>query len=65
MECRLATKDDKPNIIEAFPGIYSGMDYLSHYYDHFMGCPRCICYVGEMDGKIVSRLSYFLPPEVL
>ena len=54
MECRLATEDDKSNIIQAFPGIYGGTDYLPHKYDHFMECPRCICYVGEMDGKIVS-----------
>ena len=54
MECRLATKGDKSYIIQAFPGIYGGRDSLPHYYDHFMECSKCICYVGEIDGKIVS-----------
>ena len=61
MECRLATKDDKSNIMQAFPGIYGGMDYLSHNYDYFMECPRCFSYVGEMDGKIVSSLFSISP----
>ena len=54
MKCRIAVASDKANIVKAFPGIYGGLDYLPHDYDDFMASPRYICYVGEIEGKIVS-----------
>ena len=55
MECRTATASDKEAIIAAFPGIYGGRDYLAFEYDKFMQKDEYTCFVGEIDGNIVSN----------
>ena len=54
MECRLASISDKQEVIEAFPGIYEGWDFVPNGYQDLAENPKTTLFVGEIHEKIVS-----------
>jgi len=54
---RRATLEDKDSVL-GVRDVYDGLDYLPHYYDKFIQCTRCKCYVAEIQNKIVSNSIY-------
>jgi len=54
---RRATLEDKDSVL-GVRDVYDGLDYLPHYYDKFIQCTRCKCYVAEIQNKTVSNSIY-------
>ena len=51
---RRATLEDKDSVL-GVRDVYDGLDYLPHYYDKFIQCVHCKCYVAEIQNQIVSN----------
>lgn len=51
---RKATPLDKNTVLSLRYNVYGGLDYLADYYDYFMQDRNRQCFVGELDGKVVS-----------
>lgn len=54
---RKATPLDKNTVLSLRHNVYGGLDYLADYYDYFMQDRNRQCFVGELDGKAVSKSS--------
>ena len=57
MECRLGSITDEQKVIEAFPDIYAGWDYVPHHFKELADDPKTTMFVGELQGRVVSTLS--------
>ena len=45
--------EDKYAVISSFY-VYDGVDYEPHMYDYNIGHPKYYCYLGEINGQVVS-----------
>ena len=62
---REATPEDKDELCTSFNNVYGGMDYVEQMYDHYMENPKYHCFVGVLDGKIVSSVYILIKTVVL
>ena len=52
---RTAEREDRNAILKI--SVYNGLDYLSQQYNHYMDKPNYYCFLGELNGQVVS--SFF------
>ena len=51
---RTSEREDR-NVVLKIP-VYNGLDYLSQQYNHYMDNPNYYCYLGELNGQVVSSI---------